>query len=139
MIRYYLCPLRFVADFGGSFTPKVNAYPHKRWECVAPTHDHARGIPAKDWVLALVEADPADHATIAADPEITPLPLARLGDKMKTVKTADRNRALTALQARGEDARLVTAAGDFGDMVEAIGRSLDPAFRRDSLGRGWAE
>lgn len=129
MIRYYLCPLDFRvgADAEGMFVPRVAQYA-VRWSIAAPPHDHARGVPAKTWALAGVAADLDTHLKIAADPAITALPDMARTESMGNLATVDRNRLIDALTARGEDARAVTEAGTFGQLVEGIGQLLEPAF-----------
>lgn len=140
MIRYYLCPLDFrVLDGGeGAFVPRVDQYAGT-WRIAAPPHDYARGIPAKNWALAVVDADAATHLKIAADPDITALPALARAESTGKLATAARNRLIDALTARGEDVRAVTEAGTFGQLVDGIARRLEPAFDLDVLLRGLTE
>ena len=121
MSRYYLSPIIGTGTESDPYRPKIADY-GVSWAGVIPSD--AAGHPVKTWCLVLVEA--ADHAKLLADLDIDPLPNLPLDMPLTVMSSGGRDLLSAGLV---KIAVAVPEAKTMAEVVDAVGRALDPSFR----------
>ena len=121
MNRYYLSPIIGTGTEADPYRPKIADY-GGAWAGVIPSD--AAGHPVKPWCLVLVEA--AGHARLLADTDLDPLPALPLDMPLTSASKPTRDGLVASLAKIAVDA---PEAKTLAEVVDTVGRALDPDFR----------
>ena len=125
MSRYYLSPIIGTGTEADPYRPKIADY-GVSWAGVIQSN--TAGHPAKAWCLVLVEA--TDHAKLLADTDLDALPALSIDVQLADAPKRTRDDLAASLTKIAVDA---PAAKTLAEVVDAVGRTLDPSFRVANL------
>lgn len=88
--------------------------------------------PKNTVVLCVVTAK--DHSALLADPELTPMPVAADAAPVKDLPQKEKDAANAALTKAGiADKSILTNGKTQGELIDVVGKKLDPVFDKSKL------
>lgn len=126
--RYYVCDV--IGD-GSEFDPyraKI-ADMDVAWSGITPTDE--TGTPTSTWALAIVET--VNHARLSGTPGIDQLPDISLDIKTAAISTVAKTQLNNMLSRRSIGGVAVNSADSYKDVINQIGRSIQPSFSADNF------
>ncbi|MDQ1307665.1 MAG: hypothetical protein QG671_3498 [Actinomycetota bacterium] len=124
--RFCLSPLigtgRSTED---AYRPALSVHSGTRWSAVIPV-DPRTGQPLCDWALCVVSGD--DLTKVLADAKLQVLPDIAPDAALSAVTLADQEALVAICTAKGLDISPHVETGTFRQVIESLGKSLDPSF-----------
>lgn len=130
MKRYYISPLIGSGTRADPYRVAIASYPNIAYSSIIPT-DPVTGAPTATWAICIVDA--ADHTALLADSSLFSFPNATPDTQISTLSNQERNRMRNGLSQFGLDPNLVNQSNTMRDLVNSLGKLLEPTFDPDKF------